>query len=134
MLRTLGTDSNSGPEKHQGQHAAANEEEISLTGLLLNISRFVILMITEDRNMWHAAACGHGQIRDSLIQVALPEPGDQECLSSCVCVLACSGKANEGRFDQEAAKREEERSGGGEPGGSRAAEEAQRVRGQVYLP
>lgn len=129
MLRTLGTDSSSGPEKHQGQHAAANEEEISLTGSLLNISRFVILIITEDRNMWQAAACGHGQIRDSL-----PEPGDQECLSSCVCVLACSGKANEGRFDQEAAKREEERSGGGEPGGSRAAEEAQRVRGQVYLP
>lgn len=92
--------------------------------------------------MLQAAACRHGQIRDTLIQLALPELGDQECLSSCVCesmfvcvcVLACSGKANEGCFDQEAAKREEERSGGGEPGGSRAAEEAQRVHSQVYLP
>lgn len=36
--------------------------------------------------MLQAAACRHGQIRDTLIQLALPEPGDQECLSSCVCV------------------------------------------------
>lgn len=44
MLRTLGTDSSSAQGEHQDQRAAANEEEISLTSLLLNISRFVIVI------------------------------------------------------------------------------------------